>query len=63
MVEKTTAYKHFNDLVRWLKSQELSVALITNGSEQYWKRIDEDVCKMFSWVRVSINVFKDWVRE
>lgn len=55
-----TAYKHFNDLVRWLKSQDLSVALITNGSEQYWKRIDEDVCKMFSWVRVSINVFKDW---
>ena len=55
-----TAYKHFNDLVRWLKSQDLSIALITNGSEQYWKRIDEDVCKMFSWVRVSINVFKDW---
>ena len=55
-----TAYKHFNELVRWLKSQDLSVALITNGSEQYWKRIDEDVCKMFSWVRVSINVFKDW---
>ena len=55
-----TAYKHFNELVRWLYGEGLEVALISNGSKAYWKRIDEDVCKMFSWVRISINVFTDW---
>jgi organic radical activating enzyme len=55
-----TAYKHFNELVRWLYNEGLEVALISNGSKAYWKRIDEDVCKMFSWVRISINVFTDW---
>lgn len=55
-----TAYKNFNELVRWIKKQDLSVSLITNGSKVYWNKIDEDVCKMFSWVRVSINIFNDW---
>lgn len=55
-----TAYKHFNELVRWIYKQDLSVALISNGSKLYWKKIDDDVCKMFNWVRVSINIFKDW---
>ena len=53
-----TAYKHFNDLVRWLKGQDLSVALITNGT--LTKRVDDDVWKMFSWIRVSINIFVGW---
>ena len=53
-----TAYKHFNELVRWLKEQDLSVALITNGT--LTKRIDDEVWNMFSWIRVSINVFGDW---
>jgi MoaA/NifB/PqqE/SkfB family radical SAM enzyme len=56
-----TAYKHFNELVRWLNSEDLSVALITNGT--LTKRIDDDVWKMFSWIRVSINVFGTWLRD
>ena len=24
------------------------------------EKVDEDVCKMFTWVRISINVFFDW---
>lgn len=55
-----TAYKQFNELVKWIYGQNLSVALISNGSKIYWEKINEDVCKMFSWVRVSINIFKDW---
>jgi MoaA/NifB/PqqE/SkfB family radical SAM enzyme len=55
-----TAYKYFNELVRWLKSEDLSVALITNGTLTH--KIADDVWKMFSWIRVSINVFGDWVR-
>ena len=53
-----TSYKQFNDLVRFIKSENLSVALITNGT--LTRRIDDDVLKMFSWVRVSVNMFNDW---
>ena len=53
-----TAYKQFNELVRWLKEQDLSVALITNGT--LTRRVDDDVWKMFSWIRVSINIFNGW---
>lgn len=53
-----TAYKHFNELVRWLKEQDLSVALITNGT--LTRRVDDDVWKLFSWIRVSINIFTGW---
>ena len=53
-----TAYKHFNELVRWLKGEGLSVALITNGT--LTKRVDDDVWKLFSWIRVSINIFTGW---
>jgi organic radical activating enzyme len=56
-----TSYKHFNELVRWLKSENLSVALITNGTLS--RRIEDDVWKMFSWIRVSINVFGKWVQK
>ena len=56
-----TMYKQFNELVRWLKSEDLSIALITNGTRT--KNIDDDVWKMFSWIRVSINVFGNWVQQ
>lgn len=53
-----TLYKHFNTLVRWLKDQNLSVALITNGTNA--NLVDRDVWKLFSWVRVSVNLFEGW---
>tara|TARA_R110000851_G_scaffold18205_2_gene57293 strand:- start:267 stop:1637 length:1371 start_codon:yes stop_codon:yes gene_type:complete len=54
-----TAYKHFNELVQWLKyDQNLSVALITNGTLA--KRLEPKTIAAFSWVRVSVNMFKNW---
>jgi organic radical activating enzyme len=53
-----TIYKHFNELVRWLNSEGLSVALITNGTRT--NKVADDVWKMFSWIRVSINIFVGW---
>jgi organic radical activating enzyme len=55
-----TAYKQFNELVRWLNDEQLEIALVTNGSKQIWKRIDPDVCNMFTWIRVSINIYRGW---
>lgn len=53
-----TIYKHFNELVQWIKWEKgLNVALITNGTN---KRIDPRTVEAFSWVRVSINIFKGW---
>jgi organic radical activating enzyme len=57
-----TSYKHFNELVQWLKyDQELSVALITNGTLA--KRIEPKTWGAFSWVRVSINLFENWEKR
>lgn len=57
-----TIYPHFNQLVRWLKiDMGLSVALITNGTQSV--RVNDDVWPLFSWVRVSINLFDDWYRR
>ena len=53
-----TSYKHINELIRWLKEQDLSVSLITNGT--LTRRINPDIWPMLSWVRVSINVFEKW---
>jgi organic radical activating enzyme len=53
-----TMYKHFNELIRWLKEQNLSVALITNGTNA--RLVNDDVWGMFSWVRVSVNLFDEW---
>jgi len=53
-----TLYKHFNELVEWIKNENLSVALITNGTND--KLVDDDVWGMFSWVRVSVNLFEGW---
>jgi len=52
-------YPHFNELVRWLKNERnLSVALITNGT--LFHRISDDVLDMFSWIRISINLFQGY---
>lgn len=54
-----TGYKYFNELVRFIHDEEnLKVALINNGT--LTRRINDDVLKMFSWVRVSINMFVNW---
>lgn len=54
-----TAYKHFNQLVRWLKyDRSLSIALITNGT--LTSRVTPDVWAAFTWIRVSINIFDGW---
>lgn len=53
-----TIYKHFNELVQWIHSHGLKVALITNGTQA--KRVEPDTWKCFTWVRVSLNVFPGW---
>jgi hypothetical protein len=53
-----TVYKQFNELVRWIKDQNLSVALISNGTNA--DRVDDDVWKLFSWIRISVNLFNGW---
>jgi organic radical activating enzyme len=54
-----TVYPHFNELVQWIKNdQNLSVALITNGT--LTDRVEDETWKCFSWVRVSINLFDGW---
>lgn len=54
-----TIYKKFNELVQWLKyDQQLSVALITNGTNT--DRVEPKTWNAFSWVRVSINMFEGW---
>lgn len=54
-----TLYPYFNELVKWLKKEQgLSVALITNGTNTHL--VEDDVWKMFSWVRVSLNFFEDY---
>lgn len=54
-----TLYPQFNELVRWLKEkQNLSVALITNGTKT--DLVDNSVWDMFSWVRISLNFFEHY---
>lgn len=54
-----TLYKHFNELVSWLKfEQNLSVGLITNGTQ--FRKFDKEIYKAFSWIRISVNVFENW---
>lgn len=54
-----TLYPQINELIRWIKlDQQLSVAMITNGTQTH--RIHNDVWNLLSWVRVSINTFKDY---
>lgn len=54
-----TLYPHFNEIVQWTKKERgLDVALITNGTLS--ERVEPETWDSFSWVRVSINNFKDW---
>ena len=53
-----TLYPQFNELVRWLAEENLSVALITNGTNI--DKVDSDLWKIFSWVRISINFFPNY---
>lgn len=54
-----TLYPQFNELVQWIKNdQNLSVALITNGTTG--SKIKDETLACFSWVRVSINIFPGW---
>lgn len=56
------AYPHANELINWLKYERgLDIGLITNGT--LTKKLDDNALKSFSWVRVSINIFKDWEKR
>ncbi len=54
-----TAYKHFNELVKFLHAEGLKIGLITNGTLS--DRVE--VWDKFDWVRVSLNIFKDWQKR
>ena len=51
-----TSYKYFNEAVEFIHKEGLKVGLITNGTLS--KRVQ--VWDLFSWVRVSLNVFDNW---
>lgn len=56
-----TLYSQFNELVTWLKSQDLSIGLITNGTQTH--RISDEALSCLSWARVSINIFEGWQNQ
>lgn len=51
-----TLYKYFNELVDWISSKQIKLALITNGT--LTDRVEN--WEPFSWIRVSINKFDGW---
>lgn len=53
-----TLYPKFNELIRWLVEQHLSIALITNGTNT--DKVDSELWDYFSWVRISINFFRNY---
>jgi organic radical activating enzyme len=56
------AYPHANELIKWLKYERgVDIGLITNGT--LTAKLDDDAWRALSWVRVSINVFKDWEKR
>ena len=56
-----TLYPEFNRLVRLIRSHNLEVALITNGTN--FHLIEKELLAEFTWVRVSINIFPDWQKR
>jgi organic radical activating enzyme len=53
-------YPKINELLKWLKyDKELNIGMITNGTNS---DLIED-WSVFSWVRVSINLFKNWKQK
>ncbi len=53
-----TLYPHVNELIEWIVSKGLSIALITNGTKL--NLLSEKSLKSFSWIRISINIFNKW---
>jgi len=45
-------WPHFEEFVRWLSKLDIELGLITNG---FPKKIDDDVYKHFTWIRLSIT--------
>lgn len=56
-----TLYKQFNELGEWILDQGLELALITNGTQ--FQRVSDRVLANLTWVRISMNVFRDWDRK
>ena len=50
-----TMYPRFNELVKWLKDKNLSLALITNGTNNKVSDKPIDTWNLFDWIRVSLN--------
>ena len=55
-----TLYENFNKLVEFILGENLQIALITNGTTFSSGRIDLNLLKYFTWIRISINIFEDW---
>lgn len=56
-----TLYKPFNELGEWILDQGLELSLITNGTQ--FRRVSDRILANLTWVRVSMNNFKDWERK
>ena len=53
-----TLYPEFNPLAEWILDSGLQLAMITNGTQ--FNRVSDKVLGNLSWLRVSMNKFKDW---
>ncbi len=53
-----TLYDKFNELIQEVINRNLQIGMITNGIN--WKKVDLNLLKYFSWLRISVNIFKDW---
>jgi organic radical activating enzyme len=53
-----TLYPQFNELLEFLFSENLKVALITNGTRL--RDVEFSLLQRLSWVRISINIFQNW---
>ena len=55
-----TTYPQFNDLVKWLKDEtNLSLGLITNGTNNLCGKERVNTWDAFDWIRVSLNFIND----
>lgn len=55
---ESTAYPQWSELVSWIIDHDLEVAMITNGL--FPKNINLDLLQYFKWIRISVNLFKNW---
>lgn len=56
-----TLYPDFNALGEWALDAGLELALISNGTQ--FKRVSDRIMRGLSWLRVSMNKFKDWSKK